>query len=102
MAQIELDRVGLTFKVRKDRQLTLKEFLIGQMFRRSKNPIMEVRRLCRVRLWAGFDAFVRGDLAAYRRYLTICVEEAKPMVALLEFEYWLAKAELDLLFGEKS
>ena len=45
MARIELDRVGLTFRVRKNIRLTLKEFLIGQMFRRDRNPIMEVRAL---------------------------------------------------------
>jgi ABC-type polysaccharide/polyol phosphate transport system ATPase subunit len=45
MARIEMDGVGLTFRVRKNTRLTLKEFLVGQMFRRSKNPIMEVRAL---------------------------------------------------------
>jgi ABC-type polysaccharide/polyol phosphate transport system ATPase subunit len=56
MARIELDGVGLTFRVRKNRQLTLKEFLIGQMFRRSKNPIMEVKALQNVTL-----RVVQGD-----------------------------------------
>ncbi len=50
MARIELDRVGLTFRVRKNIRLTLKEFLIGQMFRRSRNPVMEVRALQDVNL----------------------------------------------------
>ena len=50
MARIELDRVGLTFRVRKNIRLTLKEFLIGQMFRRDRNPIMEVRALQDVNL----------------------------------------------------
>src|SRR5215472_6411490 len=45
MARIELDSVSLTFRVRRKRDLTLKEFLVGQMFRRSKNPIIEVRAL---------------------------------------------------------
>jgi ABC-type polysaccharide/polyol phosphate transport system ATPase subunit len=45
MARIELDGVSLTFRVRRKRDLTLKEFLVGQMFRRSKNPIIEVRAL---------------------------------------------------------
>jgi ABC-type polysaccharide/polyol phosphate transport system ATPase subunit len=45
MARIELDRVGLTFRVRQNIQLTLKEFLVGGMFRQSKNPIMEVPAL---------------------------------------------------------
>jgi ABC-type polysaccharide/polyol phosphate transport system ATPase subunit len=45
MARIELNGVGLTFRVRKHRQLTLKEFLVGQMFRPSRNPYMEVPAL---------------------------------------------------------
>jgi ABC-type polysaccharide/polyol phosphate transport system ATPase subunit len=45
MARIELDQVSLTFRVRKHKRLTLKEFLVGQMFRRSKNPVMEVHAL---------------------------------------------------------
>src|SRR5437763_1164156 len=53
MARIELDRVSLTFRGRKNRTLTLKEFLIGQMFRRSKNPVMEVKALQDVNLRSG-------------------------------------------------
>jgi ABC-type polysaccharide/polyol phosphate transport system ATPase subunit len=37
--------VGLTFRVRPQKSLTLKEFLIGQMFRPSRNPAIEVRAL---------------------------------------------------------
>ena len=50
MARIEMDGVGLTFRVRKNTRLTLKEFLVGQMFRPSKNPLMEVRALQEVSL----------------------------------------------------
>jgi ABC-type polysaccharide/polyol phosphate transport system ATPase subunit len=50
MARIELDDVSLTFRVRKHSRLTLKDFLVGQMFRRSKNPIMEVKALQHVNL----------------------------------------------------
>jgi lipopolysaccharide transport system ATP-binding protein len=50
MARIEMDGVGLTFRVRKNTRLTLKEFLVGQMFRPSKNPLMEVRALQHVSL----------------------------------------------------
>jgi ABC-type polysaccharide/polyol phosphate transport system ATPase subunit len=53
MARIELDRVGLTFRVRKNIRLTVKEYLIGQMFRRDRNPIMEVRALQDVNLRIG-------------------------------------------------
>jgi ABC-type polysaccharide/polyol phosphate transport system ATPase subunit len=45
MARIELDNVCLTFRVRQTKNLTLKEFLVGQMFRRSRNPVMEVHAL---------------------------------------------------------
>jgi ABC-type polysaccharide/polyol phosphate transport system ATPase subunit len=45
MARIELDGIGLTFTVRKQRGLTFKEFLLRGMFSRSRNPVMEVRAL---------------------------------------------------------
>jgi ABC-type polysaccharide/polyol phosphate transport system ATPase subunit len=45
MASIELDQVGLTFHVRQQRQITLKEYLLKGMFRRSANPLFEVRAL---------------------------------------------------------
>lgn len=45
MARIELEGVGLTFKVRKQQGLTLKEFLLKGLFRQSKNPVIEVRAL---------------------------------------------------------
>jgi ABC-type polysaccharide/polyol phosphate transport system ATPase subunit len=45
MARIELDHVSLTFTVRQRGRITLKEFLVRQMFRRSVNPMIEVRAL---------------------------------------------------------
>ena len=45
MAKIDLDHVGLTFHVRQNGRVTLKEFLVRQMFRKSVNPIIEVRAL---------------------------------------------------------
>ena len=45
MARIELDRVSLTFRVRKHGRISLKEFLVRQMFRRSVNPVIKVRAL---------------------------------------------------------
>jgi ABC-type polysaccharide/polyol phosphate transport system ATPase subunit len=45
MARIELDRVNLTFHVRKERGMRLKDFILKGMFLPSKNPIMEVRAL---------------------------------------------------------
>jgi ABC-type polysaccharide/polyol phosphate transport system ATPase subunit len=45
MARIVLDRVGLTFRVRRNKRVTFKEFLISTLLRRSVNPLMEVRAL---------------------------------------------------------
>jgi ABC-type polysaccharide/polyol phosphate transport system ATPase subunit len=48
MARIELRDVGLTFRVRRTRGITFKDFIVGQMFRRSRNPIMVVKALQRL------------------------------------------------------
>lgn len=56
MAQIEMEGVSLTFRVRQKSRLTLKEFLVGQMFRKSRNPVIEVRALQDLTLAIG-----RGD-----------------------------------------
>jgi len=45
MASIELDRVGLTFRVRQQYQITMKEYFLRGMFRQARNPLMEVRAL---------------------------------------------------------
>src|SRR5262245_19333802 len=45
MARIELDHVGLTFRVRQNKRTTLKDFLIGRLFLKSRNPVIEVRAL---------------------------------------------------------
>jgi ABC-type polysaccharide/polyol phosphate transport system ATPase subunit len=45
MARIELDEVSLTFRVRKERGIRLKDFILKRMFLPSKNPVMEVRAL---------------------------------------------------------
>jgi ABC-type polysaccharide/polyol phosphate transport system ATPase subunit len=50
MARIVLDEIGLTFRVRQRTRLTLKEFLVGQMFRQSINPILKVHALSGVNL----------------------------------------------------
>jgi ABC-type polysaccharide/polyol phosphate transport system ATPase subunit len=50
MARIELDQVDLTFRLRRHGRITLKEFLVRQMFRRSVNPMIEVRALQSVNL----------------------------------------------------
>ncbi len=50
MARIELEDVSLTFRIRKQGRITLKEFLVRRMFRRSINPLIEVRALQNVNL----------------------------------------------------
>ena len=45
MASVVLDRVGLTFWVRQQRQITLKEYLLKGMFRRANNPLFEIPAL---------------------------------------------------------
>ena len=50
MARIELDHVNLTFRVRKERGIRLKDFILKRMFLPSRNPIMEVRALQDVHL----------------------------------------------------
>lgn len=56
MPLIELDRASMIFKVREQYQMTLKEFLLKGMFRRSVNPVVEVRALQDVSL-----RFEEGD-----------------------------------------
>lgn len=53
MARIELDQVSLTFQVRKHGRITLKEFLVRQMFRRRVNPFIKVHALRDVSLSIG-------------------------------------------------
>jgi len=53
MAKIELENVCLTFHVRKCGRVSLKEFLVRQLFRQSLNPIMDVRALQDVSLRIG-------------------------------------------------
>jgi len=53
MVEIDLDRVSLEFKVRQFKRLTLKEFLVRGMFKRSANPILHVQALQEVTLKVG-------------------------------------------------
>jgi ABC-type polysaccharide/polyol phosphate transport system ATPase subunit len=53
MASIELDQAGLTFRVRQQHQITVKEYLLKGMFRQSRNPVLEVRALQDVDLIIG-------------------------------------------------
>src|SRR6516225_8902900 len=45
MARIELEQVHLTFRVRQERGIRLKDFILKRMFLPSRNPFMEVRAL---------------------------------------------------------
>jgi len=53
MVEIDLDRVSLEFKVRQFKRLTLKEFLVRGMFRKSANPVLHVQALQDVSLHVG-------------------------------------------------
>jgi len=50
MTSIELDNVSLMFRVRQNRRLGLKDFIVNQMFRKSANPFMEIRALSNINL----------------------------------------------------
>jgi ABC-type polysaccharide/polyol phosphate transport system ATPase subunit len=50
MARIDLERVSLTFRVREQHQITLKEYLLRGMYRQLRNPLMKVRALHEVNL----------------------------------------------------
>src|ERR1043166_5202658 len=45
MAYIALENVCLRFRIRRHGRVSLKEFLVRQMFRTSRNPIAEIRAL---------------------------------------------------------
>lgn len=45
MSRITLDNVSLTFHLRQRGRVPLKEFVVRQMFRKSRNPITEVKAL---------------------------------------------------------
>jgi ABC-type polysaccharide/polyol phosphate transport system ATPase subunit len=50
---VQLDRVSLTFRVRRQSRLTLKEYLLRGLFRQRRNPRVEVRALEDVTLRVG-------------------------------------------------
>jgi ABC-type polysaccharide/polyol phosphate transport system ATPase subunit len=53
MAQIDLENVSLTFRVRQHGRISLKEFIVRRMFRRSRNPVIRVDALRDVSLHIG-------------------------------------------------
>jgi len=53
MARIELDAVGLTFRVLQSRRMTLKDFFIGHVFGGDRTPVIEVKALQDVSLSVG-------------------------------------------------
>lgn len=50
MTSIDLEDVSLVFRVRQQRRIALKDFVLKQMFRKSVNPYMEVRALQEINL----------------------------------------------------
>lgn len=50
MTSIDLDDVSLIFRVRQNRRVALKDFLLKRMFLTSVNPIMEIRALQNLQL----------------------------------------------------
>src|SRR5262249_33715367 len=50
MTSIDLESVSLFFRVRQNRRIPLKDFIVRQMFRRLINPYMEVRALENINL----------------------------------------------------
>jgi ABC-type polysaccharide/polyol phosphate transport system ATPase subunit len=50
MTTIDLEDISLVFRVRQNRRIPLKEFIVRRMFRRSVNPFMEVRALQHINL----------------------------------------------------
>ena len=61
MPLIELDHASMIFRVREQYQITLKEFVLKGMFRRTVNPVMEC---------AGCDLLVLGRRSCYAGLLT--------------------------------
>jgi ABC-type polysaccharide/polyol phosphate transport system ATPase subunit len=53
MAKIELNDVSVTFRVRPQGRIGLKEFLVRHVFRRSANPAMNIHALRDIRLRIG-------------------------------------------------
>jgi ABC-type polysaccharide/polyol phosphate transport system ATPase subunit len=50
MTSINLENMSLVFRVRQNRRIPLKDYIVRQMFRRSVNPFMEVRALQNINL----------------------------------------------------
>lgn len=53
MAKIELDHVGITFTIRKQRSVTIKEYLLKRLFLDSVNPRMNIHALNGINLSVG-------------------------------------------------
>jgi lipoprotein NlpI len=71
-------------------------FLINQTF---LQPILEARRLCQAHFWVAARHYEHNNSHTYIQYLHQAVrDESSPegQSVLLEAEYWLAKAELEL------
>src|SRR5437773_1322940 len=87
MAHIELSDVSLTFRVRQQGRMSLKEFLVGRKFRRTVNPILEVQALrdvsFRVEEGERLGVLGAGDLAFQakaRQRMKEMIERARLLV----------------------
>ena len=50
MTSIELDNLSLIFRVRQNRRVSFKDFIVHRMFHKSVNPFVEVRALSNINL----------------------------------------------------
>lgn len=50
MASIQLENLGIEFNVRQSGRVTLKEYIVRQLFRRSVNPVMKIQALADITL----------------------------------------------------
>ena len=85
MASVRLDHADLTFRVRQQYQITVKEYLLKGMFRPSRNPVLEVRALrevCRnrhqiVRWQTRVARMIRASSCRARRASMSCPQNAR-------------------------
>jgi tetratricopeptide (TPR) repeat protein len=80
------------------------QFLLGEMDEESllnltsRTPILHERELAQAHFWIGVQRERQGDSRGYRESLAAVVEKGTPShrSVILEHEFWLARAELEL------
>jgi hypothetical protein len=70
-------------------------FLTAQTF---LHPVLEARRLCKAHFWVGLSCYRSGNVSGYFAHLRQAIQDSSPehRAIMLEPEYWLAHAELEL------